>query len=261
VLTLQSGYGPGVYKKDKPAVHGLWPQVGRYGDSKCVKPNSRAFDDEIYSCYRDPSEPKKQVLWFEEHEWMKHGTCAGTSDDDDFFAQVCRLAARPLRVMEQAGHSFQAMVAAVRASGLPVCNLDYHFAQIELCVCSSTDGRWKLAPTSDFPRVCGSGSLPSGQPKTTRRRRHSTGKVCVPGKRGPRCRRNADCRSNSGCIRCAKSGYCTNLPATAQAAEEVPATSMTTALVGLVVIVVPAGLLIRLLQRAWHQPQEVYLKL
>jgi len=258
VLTLQSGLGPGVYKGDKPRVHGLWPQVGRYGDSKCITPNTRAFDEKIYSCYRDPSEPKKQVLWFEDHEWMKHGTCAGASNDQDFFAQVCSLAARPLRVMEQAGHSFKTMVAAVRAAGLPVCSLDYHYAQVELCVCAAADGRWKLAPEADFPRVCGGGS---GLPKTTRRRRsHSKGARCVPGKRGPRCRRNADCRGNSGCTRCAKSGYCTNVPLTVLAA--VPATSVTTVLMGLAVIAVPMGfVLVRLFQRTWHQPQEAYLAL
>jgi len=262
VLTLQSGYGPGVYRGDKPRVHGLWPQVGRYGDSKCITPNSRAFDHEIYSCYRDSSVPKNQVLWFEDHEWMKHGTCAGTSDDDDFFAQVCSLAARPLRIMERACHSFKGMVAAVRALGLPVCSLDYRNAQIELCVCSAADGRWKLAPEADFPLVCGAGSSPSSQRKTPqRRRRQSNGGRCVPGKQGPRCRRNADCRGHSGCARCAKSGYCTNLPATILA-EEVPATSVTTALVAMAVLAVPTGvLLVRIFQNTWHQPQEVYLAL
>jgi len=36
--------------------------------------------------------------------------------------------------------------------------------------------------------------------------------VCVPGHHGPVCHDGADCANKSGCLRCAASGFCTNVP-------------------------------------------------
>ena len=52
---------------------------------------SAAQPKELISCYDD--------LGFEQHEWGKHGVCAGVKDAKDFFTQVCALSAPPLRVM------------------------------------------------------------------------------------------------------------------------------------------------------------------
>ena len=52
---------------------------------------SAAQPKELISCYDD--------LGFEQHEWGKHGVCAGVKDAKDFFTQVCALSAAPLRVM------------------------------------------------------------------------------------------------------------------------------------------------------------------
>ena len=36
VVTLETGLGGGKYQHDQPVVHGLWPQVGKYGSSSCT---------------------------------------------------------------------------------------------------------------------------------------------------------------------------------------------------------------------------------
>ena len=52
VLTLESGLGPGRYEHEEPVVHGLWPQVGKYGNSACVPPRDRAAPAALASCFR-----------------------------------------------------------------------------------------------------------------------------------------------------------------------------------------------------------------
>ena len=42
VVTLETGLGGGKYQHDQPVVHGLWPQVGKYGSSSCTGPSHPA---------------------------------------------------------------------------------------------------------------------------------------------------------------------------------------------------------------------------
>ena len=52
VLTLETGYGPGLYGHPTPSVHGLWPQVGHYGTSACIRPTRSSADPaKLYACY------------------------------------------------------------------------------------------------------------------------------------------------------------------------------------------------------------------
>ena len=44
VLTLETGLGPGAYRHDFVSVHGLWPETGRYGSSRCITPSSSSAD-------------------------------------------------------------------------------------------------------------------------------------------------------------------------------------------------------------------------
>ena len=37
VLTLETGLGNGPYAHDSPSVHGLWPEVNKYGSSQCIR--------------------------------------------------------------------------------------------------------------------------------------------------------------------------------------------------------------------------------
>jgi len=149
-------------------------------------------------------------LWFESHEWSKHGICAGAIDADDFFAQVCALSDAPLAVMatQEAG-GMQAMVSAVKADGFPVFSVDEFNDQIELSACAGADGRWKLSAPSSFASVCGVSNSATAPPLTTTG--HSSA-ACWPNRQGPPCRVDSECAGISGCARCAHSGYCTDVP-------------------------------------------------
>ena len=52
VVTLETGLGGGAYKHDFVAVHGLWPETGKYGSSQCIKPSSSSSDpSRVYECF------------------------------------------------------------------------------------------------------------------------------------------------------------------------------------------------------------------
>lgn len=150
ILTLESGLGQGVYG-GKPGVHGLWPETGSYGTSSCIAPSvSKADATKVYSCY-DTGESAQ--VSFENHEWEKHGQCAGVKDVDDFFNQICGLAAKPLSII--AGETdFDAMKAAVQSAGYEVYSTDSE-KEIQLSACLGVDGQWKLSPVADFSTNCG----------------------------------------------------------------------------------------------------------
>jgi len=61
----------------------------------------------------------------------------------------------------------------------------------------------------DYKTVCGGPSPP--RPPSPTPPTPSTGK-CVTGQHGPKCSADSDCTQYSDCIRCASSGYCTNVP-------------------------------------------------
>lgn len=106
VLTLETGLGPGNYHHNKTGVHGLWPEVGQYGTSQCIGPTRSTEDPtKVYTCYNEPDTPTAHTISFEQHEWEKHGQCAGVADVEDFFGQVCSLADKPVSLMEAARKS------------------------------------------------------------------------------------------------------------------------------------------------------------
>ncbi|CAE8625218.1 unnamed protein product, partial [Polarella glacialis] len=135
-----------------------------------------------------------------------HGKCAGAVDAEDFFMQVCVLAAAPLRTIQganAAGLDLVDTADSLQRAGYCVWNHGSN-AQLELSVCAGHDGRWKLADVHDFARVCGSaGASPSPPPAS------GLG-VCQHGHHGPPCKADSDCRAPSGCVRCANSGFCTD---------------------------------------------------
>ena len=69
---------------------------------------SSAQPKQLISCYDD--------LGFEQHEWGKHGVCAGVKDAKDFFTQVCALSAAPLSVMAATENSCNPTVPRAGAS-------------------------------------------------------------------------------------------------------------------------------------------------
>lgn len=153
VLALESGFGKGYYRHKQPVVHGLWPQVGNYGSSRCIAPKMNSRVTRTYQCYVPAG---NRVLWFEQHEWDNHGRCAGVKNTQDFFNQVCRLSEKALAIMSaQERGGFNAMIASMRRNGAPIYSIDYYNDQIELSACAGYDGLWKIVPVANFQRACG----------------------------------------------------------------------------------------------------------
>ncbi|KAJ3251160.1 hypothetical protein HK103_002605 [Boothiomyces macroporosus] len=147
LLVLETGNGSGNYNHPTPAVHGLWPETGRYGNSGCVGGSKSASIPNV-SCYNDYS--------FQEHEWTAHGVCAA-ADPDTFFNTVCNLSSAPLQMMadlNSQGYSIDDIASQLGSNGYPVFNIDYNNAQIELSVCAGSDAVWQIADVSQFDSVC-----------------------------------------------------------------------------------------------------------
>lgn len=154
VLTLERGGGSGNYNhqvngKPVPQVHGLWPQVGKYGNSKCFTTANKTPPANLASCYSD--------LSFEQHEWTAH-SCGGKTNASDFFNQVCNLARGPLEVMttvvSDVDNSLSAMASALCAAGYDVYNPDAGNDQLEIAVYAGQDGQWKFAAKGQYGSSC-----------------------------------------------------------------------------------------------------------
>lgn len=210
VLTLEIGTGPDYYHHRIPTVHGLWPQIPPYGDSACVAPSSRQPERSVPECY-DPDINVDDEMSFVEHEWTKHGKCAGVASEKDYFDQVCALSDSALSVMTLAkarDSRTESIANALRREGYPVHTVDYENAQVMLSVCARPSAQggapytWHLALEHEFDFVCPARSPPPVPPHN----------ACVPNEHGPPCRRDSDCQGKSGCVRCARSGFCTQTP-------------------------------------------------
>jgi len=206
LLTLESGFGSGNYEHSEPVVHGLWPETGTYGTSECITPESTADPQVVYSCYDQRGETEAECLSFEQHEWDSHGICSGATNAADFFQQVCLLSEAPLAVMNatrNSGGDLSDMATALTKNGYEVYYIDTVNSQLELSACAGPDTRWILSPVADFPSVCG------GWPEDD-----SSNVVvsCIPNTHGPACTSDTDCIDVADCVRCASSGYCTDVP-------------------------------------------------
>jgi len=129
-------------------------ESGSYGSSKYIAPADTTPPASTHSCCDD--------LTFAQHEWARHGTCAGVADADAFFTLVCSLSAAPLEIMKSSD-SLTAMsdaLTALRAgsrAGFPVFFVDSSSdSGIYLSVCSPRDGKWLLAKPEEFSAKCGS---------------------------------------------------------------------------------------------------------
>jgi len=229
VVTLESGLGNGYYKHSVPSVHGLWPQVAPYGDSDCLPPLSQGGLSGIPSCYNndeskaDPSHEQD----FLQHEWTKHGACAGAQSEQSYFSQICSLSQDPLKILQQhhaSNSTIDALGNDLRQSGYAIHEIDEDEGQVMLSACAvkGADGSstWKLAAEADFDKVCGSAD-PSPAPPTPPAPpvppspappAPSPAGACKSGQRGPACSQDSDCSKLEGCLRCAHSGFCTTNP-------------------------------------------------
>ena len=147
VLVLERGGGIGNYNHPNPQVHGLWPENGKYGNSRCVGGSGNNVPH--VSCYTDPN--------FQLHEWQKHGECAA-SDPTTFFNEVCALSSQPLQIMSDLkaqGASLDEMALKLADRGFPVFNRNAGNDQLELSVCAATDAVWKFSAVDSFSTDCG----------------------------------------------------------------------------------------------------------
>ena len=147
-------------------------------------------------------------------EWAKHGMCAGVKDAEDFLDTVCGLSERPLKVIKEAedagAKDIQTVAEALKGAGFPVYFVDGGYtSQIELSLCAGPDRAWQFAPPEAFDELCGSGEpRPSPPPSPPA---PPPAEECVPMQHGPPCSSSSDCDGVPGCVRCANSGFCTDV--------------------------------------------------
>ena len=174
-------------------LHGLWPQWAEScgGPSFSISKVSSIEDqlnDHWPSC-----EEKNSDLW--SHEWSKHGSCSNMTELAYFskalsllseYSDQCKSGAVPL-IMAGDNNSNSTDVAIGES-------------------CSICFSR------SDFTKeTCSSGPSPGPSPHPG----PSPGPTpdqCEPDKHGPPCDDDADCKKYKYCVRCASSGYCTEVP-------------------------------------------------
>ena len=209
VLALETGNGTGYYEHTEVSVHGLWPETNEYGTSKCIAPSDATEPSIVYSCYTatfDDAVDDYHQLEFEQHEWDSHGVCAGVEDAEDYFMQVCTLSAPPLAYMQtlkEANATLEEMAADLEKAGYEVFYTDSLNSQIMLSACAPPSGKWVLAPQANFSSVCGGWSNDDDDDDVT---------SCEVDTHGPKCFIDEDCSDVPNCVRCASSGYCTDVP-------------------------------------------------
>jgi len=208
VLTVESGFGDGYYKHKQPSVHGLWPECPDFGSSACIAPDDGTDPTIVFSCYIDGDVSQEHQLEFEQHEWDKHGKCAGVRNATSFFQQICALSAAPVKQMTKARQggmtNTEDFAADLKAAGFPVW-ATMGDGQVQLSACGDSKGAWHLGMPDEFVDLCGASTPP--HPPTP-----SNTTTCQPSKRGPACSDDSDCEGLAGCIRCAHTGFCTSIP-------------------------------------------------
>ena len=169
-------------------IHGLWPQWaetcgGPSFDLGKLDSISTELNDHWPSC-----EEKNSDLW--SHEWSKHGSCSNMTELAYF--------SKALSLLSEYSADCSGGHAAVVASN----STDVAIGES----CSFCFSR------SDFKKeTCSSGPSPGPSPHPG----PSPGPTpdeCEPDKHGPRCDSDAECKHYKYCVRCASSGYCTEVP-------------------------------------------------
>ena len=113
--------------------------------------------------------------------------------------------------MAGASKSLDAMQQAVESAGFEVFDADTKNEQLQLSACLDGQGKWHLAAVAQFSSVCGGGPAPPPSPSKDDDDTPSTGS-CKPNEHGPPCTSDTQCTKYSDCVRCARTGYCTNQP-------------------------------------------------
>ena len=194
VLTVESGLSSGVYGGGEPKVHGLWPQVGSYGNSRCCRgggdncsdnaPSSlcpgikwSGCDPSWHGCKESGCADRQKEMsqkscrslihdtdnpcWFPAHEWYKHGMCAGFQDSIAYTQTMAELGSGPISVMSSSNSNWDQEKQSICNSkyGQYVNKFNEHNKQIEFSVCGSLDSnggnaKWNFCTASGGSNPC-----------------------------------------------------------------------------------------------------------
>ncbi|MBT1155133.1 ribonuclease T2 [Aminobacter anthyllidis] len=135
-------------------VHGLWPQYERGFPESCPTNNSDVSSDRLRSLY--DLMPSAGLI---RHQWRKHGTCTGLSQDDYF--KVLRVAREKVEIPQefkrldsystlppdQAEHAFLQSNPTMSADSVAV-TCDRRYLR-EVRICMSKDLEFRACPEID----------------------------------------------------------------------------------------------------------------
>jgi ribonuclease T2 len=229
-------------------LHGLWPQYSqtRGGSTYPFDCSSEQFDPSVLSQVQGgraaietywPNVKASPGDWasyssFCQHEWTKHGTCTKLSQLDyfNFAIYFLQQAGTPQVITSNVGGSVpKAQIIAAYGGAKRVslsCGGGSFLGQVMTC--------WGLdnathAPTTrvDCPtavlqedscpgssiQITAFSSPPPSPPSPPPPPPPQGGSSCLPNQHGPLCTADAQCLNYANCLRCATSGYCTNMPA------------------------------------------------
>lgn len=234
----------GLWPNYDPDLHGgdNWPQFCVRTDGETFTDCEADYDSRAYCtptdaimAFNNTESWQKYALeyaWSDlaSHEWSKHGSCTLWSSEE-YFSYVESMYYRvnapgakgPALLTASVGSTvLKADLAAAFAADLDGkqvafnCDSDCHFSEIWTS--------WALDPSTLAPTTpldygegepCGcdelvilawtsNGTCPEPAPNNAT--------TCEPDTHGPKCASDSDCRRVGGCVRCASSGYCTDVP-------------------------------------------------
>lgn len=247
-----AAHNSSAYMVDHLTLHGLWPQysAARAGSSYPFNCTAEKFDPSALDKVRGgraalieywPNVKSSPTDWaayegFWTHEWGKHGTCTGMSQRDYFEAALEQLQklGTPSVISENVGKAPVSKAAIQAAYGGPSkvslsCGGGSFLSAVATCwtvdKASHLPAEQIACPASVIKEDTCTGTTitisgfqplgppgPPGPPPPPSPPGPPPAGVCVTGKHGPPCKTNADCTNVINCVRCAKSGFCTDVP-------------------------------------------------
>ena len=220
-------------------LHGLWPS--REGAAECSYPctcTAEKFDQsKIGSILPQMTEfwpssyPPNAPFW--SHEWTKHGTCSGFQQLEYFSTTLswlqktnASLALKKKGIVPGSTYSASDIASAIDAANgaAPLLGCDRSSNSLTtVSFCLNVDATKLVECDSSIVNAGGNinscdrskpilfnngAATPTRSPTAP-----SPGaKKCLKDKKGPPCSSNADCVDFPDCVRCAKSGFCTQVP-------------------------------------------------
>lgn len=236
----------GLWPNYDPAQHGgfEWPQycdVGGHDFPSCLKHPTRECgpSEAAISAFNVTGRWQAWALQYAFgdlalHEWGKHGSCTPWSTDDSSQMRYWELQEAAYHnvsngvgaslVADNVGShvSYAALRAAFDADAgghrtTLTCVADCHFDQVWLGFEAAKGNLLPLVTPRNGVNMTSAGSCASceavhiakwsGCPPP-----EPAAETCEPSEHGPPCAKDADCSHKKGCVRCARSGYCTDVP-------------------------------------------------